>query len=206
MAKLIIDVYSDIVCPWCYIGKKRLEEALAQRSEIETEINWRAFLLNPTMPRSGMDRQIYLKQKFGEAANAVYDRIAVAGRDANIDFKFQDIGLTPETSAIHTLLIASGQHGFSLAERFFQAYFLEGRDISDADVQTELIKQEGCHNLYTKESLQNAANQINDDLQFGRELGIDGVPFFVFNKQFSLAGAHPASVLLNAMDAAIAGV
>lgn len=205
MSTLTIDIYSDIICPWCYIGKKRLEEALAQRPNVTPDIRWRAFLLNPSMPRGGMDRQMYLKQKFGEASNAVYDRIAMAGKEAGIDFAFQDIALTPETSAVHTLLIASGKHSFSLSERFFQAYFLEGRDISDAAVQNELITQEGCQNSYTKEALEAAANQINDDIQFGGNVGIDGVPFFVFNNEFSLAGAHPAPVLLSAIDAAIAG-
>ena len=205
MSALTIDIYSDIICPWCYIGKKRLEEALSQRPNVTPEIRWRAFLLNPSMPRGGMDRQLYLKQKFGEASNAVYDRIAMAGKEAGIDFAFQDIALTPETSAVHTLLIASGKHSFSLSERFFQAYFLEGRDISDAAVQNELIAQEGCQNSYTKEALEAAARQINDDIQFGGNVGIDGVPFFVFNGEFSLAGAHPAPVLLSAIDAALAG-
>ena len=205
MTTLTIDVYSDIICPWCYIGKKRLEEALAQRPAIQANVRWRAFLLNPSMPRAGMDRQTYLKQKFGEASNAVYDRIAMAGKDAGIDFAFDDIALTPETSAVHTLLIASGKHSFSLSERFFQAYFLEGRDISDAEVQKDLITQEGCENSYTKEALQNAAEQINQDIEFGGNVGIDGVPFFVFNEQFSLAGAHPAPVILSAIDAAVAG-
>lgn len=205
MSTLTIDIYSDIICPWCYIGKKRLEEALAQRPNVTPEIRWRAFLLNPSMPRGGMDRQMYLKQKFGEASNAVYDRIAMAGKEAGIDFAFQNIALTPETSAVHTLLIASGKHSFSLSERFFQAYFLEGRDISDAAVQNDLITKEGCQNSYTKEALEAAANQINDDIQFGGNVGIDGVPFFVFNNEFSLAGAHPAPVLLSAIDAAIAG-
>ncbi len=205
MTELMIDVYSDIICPWCYIGKKRLEEALAQRPGLSASIRWRAFLLNPSMPRGGMDRQHYLKQKFGEASNAVYDRIAMAGKDAGIDFAFNDIALTPETSAVHTLLIASGKHSFSLSERFFQAYFLEGRDISDAEVQKDLIQQEGCENSYTKDALQNAATQINEDIQFGGNVGIDGVPFFVFNNEFSLAGAHPAPVILSAIDAAMAG-
>lgn len=205
MTELTIDVYSDIICPWCYIGKKRLEEALAQRPGLSASIRWRAFLLNPSMPRGGMDRQHYLKQKFGEASNAVYDRIAMAGKDAGIDFAFNDIALTPDSSAVHTLLIASGKHSFSLSERFFQAYFLEGRDISDAEVQKDLIQQEGCENSYTKDALQNAATQINEDIQFGGNVGIDGVPFFVFNNEFSLAGAHPAPVILSAIDAAMAG-
>ena len=205
MSMLTIDIYSDIICPWCYIGKKRLEEALAERPNIQTNIRWRAFLLNPSMPRGGMDRQLYLKQKFGEASNAVYDRIAMAGRDAGIDFAFDDIKKTPETSAVHTLLIASGKHSYSLSERFFQAYFLQGRDISDPEVQKDLIAQEGCENSYTKDALEKAASQINEDIQYGGSAGIDGVPFFVFNNQFSLAGAHPAPVILSAIDAAVAG-
>ena len=204
MTALTIDIFSDIICPWCYIGKKRLEAALKQRPDIQPTIRWRAFMLNPTMPRSGMDRQTYLKQKFGEGAHAVYDRIARAGLDAGIEFKFNDIAKTPETSAIHTLLIASQQHSFSLSERFFQAYFLNGLDISDPKVQKKLIDDEGCANSYTREALEGAAQQINQDIQFGSQVGIDGVPFFVFNEQFSLAGAHPPHVLLNAFDAASA--
>ena len=204
MTKLAIKVYSDIICPWCYIGKKRLEEALSQRPDLQVDISWRAFLLNPSMPRGGIDRQIYLKQKFGEASHAVYDRIAQAGRDAGIDFQFDEIERTPETSSIHALLIASGKHSFSLSERFFQAYFLNGQDISNPDIQKQIIDEEGCNSSYTQEAIENATTQINDDLAFGRQVGIDGVPFFTFNDQFSLAGAHPAPVLLSAIDAAIA--
>ena len=204
MTNLKINIYSDIVCPWCYIGKKRLEDALSQRPDISVDISWRAFLLNPSMPREGMDRQTYLKKKFGEASHAVYDRIAQAGLEAGISFQFDKISITPETSAIHTLLIASGKHSFSLSERFFQAYFLNGLDISDPEVQKKLIDDEGCANSYTREALEGAAQQINQDIQFGSQVGIDGVPFFVFNEQFSLAGAHPPHVLLNAIDAASA--
>ena len=204
MANLTIEIYSDIVCPWCYIGKKRLEEALAQRPDIQADVSWHAFLLNPSMPRAGIDRQTYLKQKFGEASHAVYDRIAQAGLEAGITFQFDKIAITPETSAIHTLLIAAGKHSFSLSERFFQAYFINGEDISDPEVQKQLISDEGCANSYTREALEKAAEQINNDIQFGGQAGIDGVPFFVFNKQFSLAGAHPPHVLLSAIDAAIA--
>ena len=203
MANLTIEIYSDIVCPWCYIGKKRLEEALAQRPDIQADVSWHAFLLNPSMPRAGIDRQTYLKQKFGEASHAVYDRIAQAGLEAGITFQFDKIAITPETSAIHTLLIAAGKHSFSLSERFFQAYFINGEDISDPEVQKQLISDEGCANSYTREALEKAAEQINNDIQFGGQAGIDGVPFFVFNKQFSLAGAHPPHVLLSAIDAAI---
>ena len=204
MPKLSIKIYSDIICPWCYIGKKRLEEALSQRPDIDVDISWRAFLLNPSMPRGGIDRQTYLKQKFGEASHAVYDRIAQAGRDAGIDFRFDEIERTPETSSIHALLIASGKHSYSLSERFFQAYFLQGQDIGDPDIQKAIIEQEGCGNSYTQEAIENATAQINEDLAFGRQVGIDGVPFFTFNDQFSLAGAHPAHVLLSAIDATVA--
>lgn len=204
MSKVTIDIYSDIVCPWCYIGKKRLEEALSMRPDVSVDIQWRAFLLNPSMPQAGMDRQLYLKQKFGEASNAVYERIAHAGRDAGIAFEFDKIGITPETSAIHALLIAAGKHSFSLSERFFQAYFLQGKDISDPEVQKQLIDEEGCAHIYTKDALEAAADQINQDIKYGGDVGIDGVPFFVFNKEFSLAGAHPPHVLLSAIDAAVA--
>ena len=104
-----IDIFADIICPWCYIGKKRLEAAFAMRPHITPRYRWRTFLLNPTMPQQGMDRQAYLHAKFGPAASAVYARISKAGSESGIDFNFMDIEKTPDTRPIHKLLIAAGQ-------------------------------------------------------------------------------------------------
>ena len=124
--RVTIDLYADIICPWCYIGKKRLETALAERPNIEFTINWRAFLLNPSMPPAGMDRQAYLAAKFGHAASAIYGRIAMAGLDAGISFAFSRIDRTPDTKPLHKLLIGAGKDSWALSEAFIRPIFSMG--------------------------------------------------------------------------------
>ena len=201
-AQLTIDVYADIICPWCYIGKKRLEQALAQRPDITVNLKWHAFLLNPSMPAEGMDRQAYLTAKFGHAASAVYGRIAMAGLDAGISFSFSDIKLTPDTKPLHKLIISS-EEGWKLSEFFYQAYFIDGLNISNPEIQEQLYFQAGI-TFPDKASprFNTAQQQIDDDLDYGRTLGIDGVPFMIFNQAFSIAGAYPAETLLTVIDAA----
>ncbi len=200
--QVTIDLYADIICPWCYIGKKRLETALAERPDIEFTINWRAFLLNPSMPPAGMDRQAYLTAKFGHAASAIYGRIAMAGLDAGISFAFSRIDRTPDTKPLHKLLIAAGKDSWALSEAFYQAYFLDGRDVSDPYVQADIFAKMGKTTLYD-DILENdnAQSRLEQDLADSQALGIDGVPFMVFNNAFSIAGAHPSDILLKVIDA-----
>lgn len=203
-----VDVFADIICPWCYIGKTRLEEAFAQRPEIEPVYRWRTFLLNPTMPTGGMDRTTYLTAKFGQAAAAVYGRIAMAGLEAGISFKFSDIQRTPDTRPIHKILIASGEAASLLSDAFYEAYFLHGEDISKSAVQDRLIEETSLVNKSAADcllpkKLAEAEIQLDSDLRQGQRLGIDGVPLMIFNGNFSLAGAYPSNILLNAIDAAL---
>ena len=122
---LKIEIFADIVCPWCYIGKKRLEKALLNRPDIDVELKWRAFLLNPSIQKSGIDRKQYLLAKFGHAASSVYSRIEKAGKEAGINFNFEDITRTPDSRSVHEILLASGIDGYKLSELFFKAYFLD---------------------------------------------------------------------------------
>ena len=205
---LIVDIFSDIICPWCYIGKTRLEEAFAQRPDIVPEYRWRCFLLNPTMSADGMDRKAYLTAKFGHAANAVYGRIAQAGDEAGIAFQFSDIQRTPDTRPLHKMLIAAGDAAPMLSDAFYQAYFLRGEDISDDAVQNRLIDEVSQINpravdARSPEKLTQAQTRLDADLRYGQSIGIDGVPLMVFNDNFSLAGAYPPDILLNAIDAAV---
>ena len=202
--RVTIDLYADIICPWCYIGKKRLETALADRPNIEFTINWRAFLLNPSMPTAGMDRQAYLAAKFGHAASAIYGRIAMAGLDAGISFAFSRIDRTPDTKPLHKLLIGAGKDSWALSEAFYQAYFLDGRDISDSYVQADIFAKMGKTSLYDDISENNKSqSRLEQDLADSHALGIDGVPFMVFNNAFSIAGAHPSDILLKVIDASV---
>ncbi len=202
---LKIEIFADIVCPWCYIGKKRLEKALMNRCELDVELKWRAFLLNPSIPKAGIDRKQYLLAKFGHAASSVYSRIEQAGQQSGINFNFEGITKTPDSRPVHEILIASGINGYKLSELFFKAYFLDGKDISNSDIQKEILDSFNSSPFPNQEKIITAKKTLDFDLMQANRLGIDGVPFFVFNSQMSLAGAHPEHILLTTIDAAISG-
>lgn len=197
-----VDIFADIICPWCYIGKTRLDQAFAKRPEITPVYRWRSFLLNPSMPAEGMSRQAYLTAKFGHAASAVYGRIAMAGLDAGIEFQFSDIQRTPDTRPIHQLLLAAGPESEMLANQFYQAYFLDGLDIGAVEVQDTLLEACNLSREALAEKLTQAEAQMEIDLQDCHTLGIEGVPMMIFNNSLSLAGAYPPDILLNVIDSA----
>ena len=201
--KLKIEIFADIICPWCYIGKKRLEKALSERPEIDFAIEWKGFLLNPSIPQYGIDRRRYLLTKFGHAASSVYSRIEQAGKLAGIDFNFDAIQRTPDSRSVHELIIAAESNGYGLSEMFYQAYFLNGKDISSADIQQEILESSNLSEISVLQKITEAKKILTSDLTQANQLGIDGVPFFVFNNQISLAGAHPEHILLTAIDTAI---
>ena len=200
---LDVEIFADIICPWCYIGKKRLDAAFTERPQITPRYIWRCFLLNPSMPEDGMSRQAYLMGKFGNAANAVYSRIASAGRQSGIDFNFLDIEKTPDTRPIHKLLIAAGTKAEPLSEAFYQAYFLNGLDISDTGVQAELASKAGLDFTELAAQDEEAESQLAEDLDEGRMVGIEGVPLMIFAGRYSVAGAYPPDVLVSAIDASV---
>lgn len=201
--KLKIEIFADIICPWCYIGKKRLENALSERPEIDFAIEWKGFLLNPSIPQYGIDRRRYLLTKFGHAASSVYSRIEQAGKLAGIDFNFDAIQRTPDSRSVHELIIAAESNGYGLSEMFYQAYFLNGKDISSADTQQEILESSNLSEISELQKITEAKKILASDLTQANQLGIDGVPFFVFNNQISLAGAHPEHILLTAIDTAV---
>lgn len=199
-----IDIFADIICPWCYIGKKRLEQALQQRPHLHPEIRWRSFLLNPSMPKGGMDRQTYLMTKFGPNADSVYAGIARAGRDATIDFHFSSIERTPNTEAIHKLLIAAGSDSMVLSEYFYRAYFIEGLDISASDVQNQLITKAKLDSIALRQNARKAEQSMHQDAKDSNHFGIHSVPVYIFDGRFSLSGAQTAETFLHIIDATIA--
>ena len=202
-SKLKIEIFADIICPWCYIGKKRLEKALSERPDIEVTIEWKGFLLNPSIPQYGIDRRQYLLTKFGHAASSVYSRIEQAGKLSGIEFDFDAIERTPDSRSVHELIIAAGSDGYRLSELFYQAYFLDGKDISNSDIQEEILESSNLSQISELKKITEAKKILASDLTQANHLGVDGVPFFVFNSQISLAGAHPEHILLTAIDTAV---
>ena len=197
-----VDIFADIICPWCYIGKTRLKQAFSQRPNLTPVYRWRSFLLNPSMPAEGMNRQAYLTAKFGHAASAVYGRVAMAGLDAGIEFQFSKIQKTPDTRPIHHLLLAAGNKSDALAGHFYKAYFLDGLDISEVKIQDEILAVCGLDRQALSHNLTAAATQLETDLHDCHTLSIEGVPLIIFNGSLSLAGAYPPDILLNVIDSA----
>jgi len=152
-----IDIVSDTVCPWCFIGKRRLERALAMRPDVPVEIFWRPYRLDPTVPREGVDRRAYMKAKFGDSPRsaAMGEAIRSEGAGEGIDFAFDKIAKTPNTLDSHRLIRWAAGAGVqdAVVERLFKAYFIEGRDIGDAQVLTDVAGEAGMDTALVSELL-----------------------------------------------------
>jgi predicted DsbA family dithiol-disulfide isomerase len=207
MKTLTIDVVSDVVCPWCYIGKRRLERALAllavQYPDVDPEVSWHTFQLNPDLLPEGIARADYVRNKFGDEATAIYDRVAGVGKEVGIAFAFDKINRQPNTVVAHSLIAVSepGMAQDAMVEALFKAYFLEGRDLTEASVLIDIAESAGMDRAIAEAHLQNSAlhSQTIDSDKAAREMGITGVPFFIFNRQVGLSGAHEAETLLQGM-------
>jgi len=211
MKTLTIDVVSDVVCPWCYVGKRRLERALAllavQHPDVDPEVRWHTFQLNPDMAPEGMARADYVRNKFGDEGNAIYERVAGVGKEVGIPFAFDRIVRQPNTVVAHSLIAVSepGMVQDAMVEAFFKAYFLDGLDLTQASVLLDIAESAGMDRAVAEQHLQNSAlhSQTLDSDKAAREMGITGVPFFIFNRQVGLSGAHEAETLLQGMVAAM---
>ena len=201
---LTIEIFADVICPWCYIGKRRLDAALAARPHVRPQIIWRAFLLNPTMPKEGMRRSAYLAAKFGHSAAAVYGRAAAAGMDSGIHFNFDAIERTPNSRAAQKLLLAAGTDTASLSEALYRAYFIDGRDLGDEQILTDILTSHDRTDLAAAISSETINRQMDNDIATANQLKLDGVPYFIFGGKFAVAGAHLPEHLIPAIDAATA--
>jgi len=201
-----IDVYSDTICPWCFIGKRRLERALAERPQPDLALTWRPFQLNPEMPATGMDRRRYLELKFGGAAGAreVYDQVRQAGRSEDIDFAFEAIERTPSTLNSHRLIRYAGPAGRQdeVVQALFDSYFLEARDLGDREVLIAAAEAAGLDPAEARaylESDEDAQAVLAEDAR-ARQIGIQGVPTYILNDKYVLSGAHPPEVLFHMFE------
>ena len=195
MKKLQVEVASDVVCPWCYIGKRRLEKALGQlEGEVEVRIRWLPFQLNPGMPKEGMPRAEYRKAKFGslERSRQLDARVIAEGRSEGIEFAFERIERTPNTSAAHRLIaIAPDQD--KVVDALFRAYFEEAKDIGDPAVLAEIAARCGVQGWPEKAA---DVSALEDEV---RGMGISAVPTFIFERRTGVAGAYPPAELAAAM-------
>lgn len=205
--QIVVDVVSDVMCPWCYIGEKHLEKALEIASEVEVQVHWRPFQLDATLPGEGKDRQQYLSEKFGgaEKANLIYDRIREAGASNGIDFQFEKIAVSPNTLDAHRLIRWAGEAGAdvqsTVVDHLFKAYFLNGINIGDRKQLVDIAAKAGLDAEEIAEKLESDADidAVRGEIAHAQHIGVTGVPFFIFNQKFALGGAQPAEVLANAL-------
>jgi predicted DsbA family dithiol-disulfide isomerase len=202
-----IEVFSDVVCPWCYVGRRRLARAaelLADKHEIR--VTWKPYQLNPWIPAEGMDRAEYRRMKFGSAerSSGMDGRLREAGQGEGIELAFEKIARTPNTLQAHRLIWLAGQHGrqIEMVDTLFQAYFTDGKDIGDNAVLAELATAAGLDADEVKTFLANDEGlaEVEEEEQVGRQLGIDGVPFFLLADKYGVSGAQPAEVLVNVIE------
>lgn len=203
-----IDIIYDVVCPWCYIGKRRLEQALGRCPEVRVKLRWRPFLLNPEMPTDGIDRNAYLAKKFGSESRVrrIYGAIQEAGQTVEIDFKFDDIRQTPNTVNAHRLVLFADRLGRAgdIVEALFLEYFVYGRDIGDTEVLATLGRNLGLDAGELRAYLggDDDVALIHEENARAHRLGINGVPSFVFNDRMVISGAQEPKVLARVLDAA----
>ena len=195
-----VEIVSDVICPWCYIGKRRFEKALALvQDELEVEVAWRPFQLNPDMPRQGMPRAEYRKAKFGSAERGrqLDARVAAEGQGEGIAFAFDRMERTPNTLAAHQLIDLAQKQGRAAAvvDALFRAYFEEARDIGDEAVLRDIAARHGVADWPS------AANEkeVAEAEESFRALGISAVPTFVLGRRLGVSGAHPAEALASAL-------
>ena len=207
-----IDVISDVVCPWCFIGKRNLERALemwrADHPDDAPVVRWHPFQLNPQLPPGGVPRKEYLEMKFGgpDRAKEIYSRVIAAGKRAGIDFAFDSIAVQPNTIDAHRLLNLAGEHGSqdAMSEALFRRYFLEGADLSNRETLADIAQSVGLDRDETVAYLASDSDRalIEEQDRRARSIGVEGVPFFIFNQQVALSGAQPPEVIVNAMQQA----
>jgi predicted DsbA family dithiol-disulfide isomerase len=196
-APLPVIVYSDVICPWCYVGKRRLEAALgAPDMPDQVSFAWRPFQLNPDMPAEGITRAEYRMRKFGAERSAELDRnMTETGREVGIDFAFDRMQRTPNTRLAHRLIWEAGRQGRqdAIVNRLFQAYFEEALDIGAAEILTRLADESGLEAAGVEQALSGADSleAVVDLEEQGRRLGIQGVPFFVLLGKYGISGAQP---------------
>ena len=206
MIVILISLFSDPICPWCFIGKRRLETALSLRPDINVRISWHAYQLNPLMPRIGMERTEYLNLKFGNLNNAEYlhKKLKAVGKNVGINFKFDRITYTPNTLIAHRLINYASLYNAQniIVERLFNAYFTEGKNIGDQEILSELAIDSGLEqgDIYTYLNSENGTITIKSEDSYARQLGITGVPYFLLDKQFGISGAQEPEAFFPLFD------
>ena len=205
-----VDVFSDVVCPWCYLGKRRLAEAIGLLPELTVSVSWRPFRLDPTIPPEGIDRADYIIGKFGslEVLDESHKRLIEMGEAEGISYRFEDITRSPNTVDAHRLVHWAAKDGIQddMVERLFSAYFSEGLDVGDSAVLSDLAADVGLDASEIAKRLAGDDDRalITAEIENAYRIGVRGVPCFVIDRRLAVTGAHPAETLVRAIGQAVA--
>ena len=208
---LTIDVVSDVVCPWCYLGEKRLEAAISEESE-PVAVRWRPYQLDPTIPEGGLDRTEYMERKFGRDGRlkAIHDNLVRLGAEVGLSFAFDKIRRAPNTLDAHRLIrwAASAGAQREVVDRLFRAYFVEGRDVGDRGVLLDIAATSGLDAGVVERLFDEGADAdaVRSEIAQAQAIGVTGVPFFIFAGRLGVPGAQDVSLLRRAMAQARAAM
>ena len=202
---LTIDVVSDVVCPWCFLGKRRLEAAIRDSGEGPIAVRWRPFQLDPSIPAEGLDRSAYMKAKFNDDARlaAVHDRLAELGEAVGVAYAFDRIKRAPNTLDAHRLIrwASDGDRQDAVVERLFRLYFEEGRDIGDRALLIDTARACDMDAELAEKRLADGddVEAVQAEIAQAQAIGVTGVPFFIFASRFGVPGAQETDVLAKAI-------
>src|SRR5919201_1646049 len=205
---LPIDVVSDVVCPWCFIGKRRLEKAIALRPDIAVEVRFRPYFLNAWVPREGISREQYLTTKFGspERYRAIAQRVAQAAAAEGLTYALDGIKRQPNTLDCHRLIRWANESGNAarMKQRLMELYFSEGGDLTDTDVLVKAAADSGldAELVRTRLAGDDDVETVTREAESAKEAGIDGVPCFIFGDRFAVQGAQAPEYLAQAIERA----
>ncbi len=207
-ASIQLDIYSDVICPWCYVGKARLDEALQTiGTSLNIKTTWKPFELNPTMPSEGTDRKEYMLKKFGTADfSGMQNRLSTAGAENGVKFNFAIMTRVPNTFNAHRLIWFAEKQGrqHELSEVLFRKYFFDGKDLGDIDNLVSAAEEAGLNAASTRQFLNSTKGvvEVRKEEQEGREMGISAVPTFIVNGEIVASGAISSSELVSLIEAA----
>jgi predicted DsbA family dithiol-disulfide isomerase len=205
--KITVDVVSDVVCPWCYVGQKRLERAIQAVPEIDVEVRWRPYQLDPSIPPQGKDRRRYMLDKFGseERIQQIHERIEGLGKAEGIDFAFDKIKVAPNTLDAHRVIRWAGGAGNGiqndLVRRLFALNFEQGQNIGDAAVLIDAARDAGMDESLVMTLLPTDADkvEVEEEIATAARMGITGVPCFLLEEKYAVMGAQEAGTLADAI-------
>lgn len=201
--RFTIDVISDVICPWCFLGKRRLDVALAAMDK-DVFIRWRPYLLDPTIPPEGLDRQQYMLDKFGaERLQTIHDPLIEAGKEIGVPYNFDLITRTPNTLDAHRLIrwAHTVERQTELVERLFMAYWSEGKDVGNRDVLAQCAGEAGINAEQIRELLDTEQDvaETHAEIEHATNIGVTGVPTFILAQSYALVGAQSPEVLADAI-------